>query len=168
MTDFRRRIYFRYDSNHEHTKRKTHLEVTYTSNNIISNENYTELKKQFRKFLNDEASEDLVEVTSNLKEMFKDFEEKELAVCIDGDNSYQVVEYRDGIMEYGNYSIKDWDDLVSVADSNRSISINYKKNRKRISSKESIEVINEEINYMMNKILELRKMEKKEKWVSEE
>ena len=45
MTDFRRRIYLRYDSNHEHTKRKTHLEVTYTSNNIISNENYTELKK---------------------------------------------------------------------------------------------------------------------------
>ena len=161
-----KKIYLRYDSNQEYTKRKSKLEVTYASSSTISNENYIELKKQFRDYLSTEISEDLVEVTSNLKELFKDFDEKELVISIEGEKTYQIVEYREGKMEYSNFSIKDWDDFVSVIDSNRSININYKKYRKRLSDEDTISGISNEINNMMNKVLDLRNLEKKEENVN--
>ena len=161
MVQDRKRIYLRYDTQKENRKKNLKIEVIYLSKDSISEDNYKILCKQFKDYLNSLENGDIVEVTSSIKNMLKDFDESKLEINISDDNKYQTVEYVDGYMDFCHLSYKDWDDIVSVIDSKRVIDVHYKKFRKHFNSDETISNISEELLEMMNKVYELRKMEKK-------
>ena len=156
----KKKVCFYYDSNS-----KSKLEnilgviVNFYSEDIISEEEYKKLYNDFNEYLSYDKSYDIVEVTSKIKEIFKGLNENKLEISIKMKDYVQKVTYINGKITESLFSIVCWNDLIEVKTHYDDISINFKKENFEFTKGK----IHTKIDYFIDKLLNLKKLEKKEK-----
>ena len=143
----------------DYNEKGTMIEVKYTSKDEVRHEDFKIIRNNLYDYLNNNSSNDIVEITANIKEMLKDFKERELNIIINNEEHYQQVTYLYGKLDFCHLTTYVYDDIVSVKTSSIGTKINYKKHGKYIYDEESIKDINDEINELLNRVYELRKLD---------
>ena len=157
---------FHYDSYYDENKRtetSSNIRVDYVNLATLTLDEKKALKKIFNDYLTNNRSDDIVEVATNIKEMFKclDGHEYRLGILIEKEEIIQEVEYLNGLIDSYCFSIKEWDDKLLVQGTYKGTNIQYKKNGQYIHSYEDIVHINNELSIIFNTILKLHALEEK-------
>lgn len=159
-----RQILFSYYPNSE-SKTKSKIKVEYISESLVSNEEFKRLYCAFVDCLNNNTSDDIVEVATKIKELFQDLEEYSLDIIIRDEDYLQEVKYLEGKVDSCCFSIKNWDDIICVNNTYTGTSIQYKKRGKYIYNPESAGVMYSELDKFFQKIFGLYELEKRDEFV---
>lgn len=144
--------------------KNTSIIVDFISHTDISSIEKLRLKVALNEYLRKDRSDDIVEVTENIKGILKDLPETRLYISIESPHGdyIQEVTYINGSLDKCRFAKKDWDDILVVSNDYEGTRIQYKKRQQYIINDKDIAAIQNEIDIFMEKMSKLYGLEKKE------
>ena len=97
-------------------KLKSSFSVNYNVNSEIEDDEYTRLRMCFFNYLDNILSDDIIELVTGLKEIFKDYEDDYIYILIQDKKYRQEAEYKSGKLHSSRFEYKDMGYSVSISD----------------------------------------------------